>query len=121
MNQQTDIGTIVDIHNGGEAYTVEFIDENGETIEEAFYTEFTESEWQTHIKECVRKDTRGMRRKARRADKNHESGNRGDEKSGKLITDSVLIKEKVHLLRSAFAERYRCFDIQWQQIIRRCL
>lgn len=38
------IGTIVDIHNGGEAYTVEFIDENLETIEEALYKEFTESE-----------------------------------------------------------------------------
>ncbi|MBR5496160.1 MAG: DUF4926 domain-containing protein [Oscillospiraceae bacterium] len=38
------IGTIVDVHNGGEAYTVEFIDENGDTIEKALYTEFTESE-----------------------------------------------------------------------------
>ena len=38
------IGTIVDVHNGGEAYTVEFIDEKGETIEKAFYKEFTESE-----------------------------------------------------------------------------
>ena len=38
------IGTIVDVHNGGEAYTVEFIDEKGETIEKALYKEFTESE-----------------------------------------------------------------------------
>lgn len=38
------IGTIVDIHNGGKAYTVEFIDENFETIEEALYREFSESE-----------------------------------------------------------------------------
>jgi DNA-directed RNA polymerase subunit RPC12/RpoP len=38
------IGTVVDIHNGGEAYTVEFIDENGDTIEQALYTDFTESE-----------------------------------------------------------------------------
>lgn len=38
------IGTIVDIHNGGEAYTVKFIDENLETIEEALYREFSESE-----------------------------------------------------------------------------
>lgn len=38
------IGTIVDIHNDGEAYTVEFIDENGDTIEKALYTEFDESE-----------------------------------------------------------------------------
>lgn len=37
-------GTIVDIHNDGEAYTVEFIDEKGETIEKALYKEFTESE-----------------------------------------------------------------------------
>ena len=28
----------------------------------------------------LRQDTRGMRRKARRADQNHESGNRRDEK-----------------------------------------
>lgn len=38
------IGTIVDIHNGGEAYTVEFIDENLETVEETLYREFAESE-----------------------------------------------------------------------------
>lgn len=38
------IGTIVDIHNGGKAYTVEFIDENEDTIEKALYTEFAESE-----------------------------------------------------------------------------
>ena len=38
------IGTIVDIHNDGDAYTVEFIDEKGETIEKALYKEFTESE-----------------------------------------------------------------------------
>ena len=37
-------GTIVDIHNDGEAYTVEFIDEKGETIEKALYKDFTESE-----------------------------------------------------------------------------
>ena len=37
-------GTIVDVHNGGEAYTVEFVDEKGETIEKALYKEFTESE-----------------------------------------------------------------------------
>ena len=39
-----------------------------------------ESQRQTHIQERIRQDTRGMRRKARRADKNHESGDRGDEK-----------------------------------------
>lgn len=38
------IGTIVDVHNDGEAYTVEFIDENGDTIEKALYAEFAESE-----------------------------------------------------------------------------
>ena len=42
----------------------------------------TESEWQTHIQKRIRQDTRGMRGKARRADKNHESGNRRDEKTG---------------------------------------
>ena len=40
-----------------------------------------ESERQTHIQERIRQDTRGMRGKARRADKNHESGNCGDEKT----------------------------------------
>ena len=45
----------------------------------------TESERQTHLQECLCKDTRGMRRKARRADQNHESGNRGDEKGGECV------------------------------------
>ena len=46
-----------------------------------------ESERQTHIQERIRKNTRGMRGKARRADKNHESGNRRNEKgSEKRIT-----------------------------------
>ena len=40
------------------------------------------SQRKTHIQECLRKDTRGMRGKARRADKDDESGNRGDEKGG---------------------------------------
>ena len=44
-------------------------------------TVHTESQWQTHIQECLRQDTRGMRGKARRADKDDESGNRGDEKT----------------------------------------
>ena len=43
-------------------------------------TVHTESQRQTHIQECLRQDTRGMREKARRADKNHESRNRRDEK-----------------------------------------
>lgn len=38
------IGTIVDVLNNGEAYTVEFLDENNETIEEALFVEFNESE-----------------------------------------------------------------------------
>jgi hypothetical protein len=46
-------------------------------------TVHTKSQRQTHIQERVRQDTRGMRGKARRADKNHESGNRGDEKAAK--------------------------------------
>ena len=46
-----------------------------------------ESGRQAHIQKRVRKDTRGMRRKARRADKDDESGNRRDEKaSEKRIT-----------------------------------
>ena len=39
-----------------------------------------ESQRQTHLQECICQDTRGMRGKARRADQNHESGNRRDEK-----------------------------------------
>ena len=42
-----------------------------------------ESQRKTHLQECLCQDTRGMRRKARRADKNNESGNRGDEKGSK--------------------------------------
>ena len=45
-------------------------------------TVYTESQRQTHLQECICKDTRGMRGKARRADKDDESGNRGDEKGG---------------------------------------
>ena len=37
---------------------------------------------QTHIQKHIRQDTRGMRGKARRADKDDESGNRRDEKTG---------------------------------------
>ena len=37
-------GTIVDILGNGEAYTVEFIDENKETIVESLYTTFSEDE-----------------------------------------------------------------------------
>ena len=43
----------------------------------------TESQRQTHLQECLRQDTRGMRGKARGADKDDESGNRGDEKGSK--------------------------------------
>jgi len=43
-------------------------------------TVHAKSQRQTHIQECVRQDTRGMRGKARRADKDDESGNRRDEK-----------------------------------------
>ena len=39
-------------------------------------TVHAESQRQTHIQERIRQDTRGMRGKARRADKNDESGNR---------------------------------------------
>lgn len=40
----TYIGSIVDIINNGEAYTVEFINPNGDTIEKALMTEFSENE-----------------------------------------------------------------------------
>ncbi|HHU05546.1 MAG TPA: DUF4926 domain-containing protein [Clostridiales bacterium] len=37
-------GTIVDVLNCGEAFTIEFFDENGETVEAALFTEFTPDE-----------------------------------------------------------------------------
>ena len=40
----SDLGSVVDILQGGEAYIVEFIDDDGETIEDSLFTEFTESE-----------------------------------------------------------------------------
>lgn len=39
-------GTIVYIHGKGEAYTVEFCDKDGNTIEASFNKEFTERELQ---------------------------------------------------------------------------
>ena len=33
-------GTIVDIHSDGEAYTVEFVDEEGNCVEKALFTEY---------------------------------------------------------------------------------
>ena len=39
-------GTVVYIHGNGEAYTVEFFDKDGDTIEAAFDKEFTENELQ---------------------------------------------------------------------------
>lgn len=39
-------GTIVSIHGKGEAYTVEFCDKDGDTIETSFGKEFTKSELQ---------------------------------------------------------------------------
>ena len=38
------IGTVVDVLNSGEAYTIEFINEDGETIEDALFKEFKENE-----------------------------------------------------------------------------
>lgn len=40
-------GVIVDILEGGKAYTVEFFDENNETIEASLYVEFDASELKT--------------------------------------------------------------------------
>ena len=36
---------------------------------------------EAYIQELICQNRRGMRGKARRADKNHDSGNRGDEKT----------------------------------------
>lgn len=41
---ETDTGVIVDILNGGAAYTVEFIDSHGNTIENALYKEYVSEE-----------------------------------------------------------------------------
>ena len=38
------IGAVIDILSGGEAYTVEFLDDKGNTNEEALFTEYKESE-----------------------------------------------------------------------------
>ena len=40
------VGAVVYIHNGGEAYTVEFINADGDTFITTFDKEFTESELQ---------------------------------------------------------------------------
>ena len=45
-------GTVVDIHGNGEAYTVEFFDRDGDTIEASFDKEFTENE----IKAAFKRD-----------------------------------------------------------------
>ena len=37
-------GTIVDVIGDGEAYTVEFMDDEGNTFEEALFAEFTEND-----------------------------------------------------------------------------
>jgi len=39
------LGTIVDVLNGGEAYTIEFVDENGDSIEAALFAEFKPDEF----------------------------------------------------------------------------
>ena len=38
------IGAVIDILDNGAAYTVEFVDEDGDTIEDSIYTHFTEDE-----------------------------------------------------------------------------
>ena len=42
--KKENIGTVVDILNGGDAYTIEFLDENNDTIEEALFYEFNGSD-----------------------------------------------------------------------------
>ena len=37
-------GTIIDVLANGEAYTVEFVDDKGETIEQALFTEYEEKD-----------------------------------------------------------------------------
>ncbi|MBR4077605.1 MAG: DUF4926 domain-containing protein [Oscillospiraceae bacterium] len=38
------IGAIIDVHGDGSAYTVEFVDGEGNTYEEALFTEFREDD-----------------------------------------------------------------------------
>ena len=40
----TFIGTVIDILEGGAAYSVEFIDANGKTIDDSVFADFTEYE-----------------------------------------------------------------------------
>lgn len=40
----SNIGVIVDVLKDGKAYTVEFTDENGDTIENSLFVEFKENE-----------------------------------------------------------------------------
>lgn len=42
--KKTNIGAVVDVLDNGKAYTVEFIDDDGETIEKALFTEYTEDQ-----------------------------------------------------------------------------
>ncbi len=42
--KKTYIGTIVDVINNGDAYTVEFINDNGDVLEDALFTEFYEKD-----------------------------------------------------------------------------
>ena len=84
---------------------------------------YAESQRQTHIQERIRQDTRGMRRKARRADKDDESRNRsrkeksetgirkgGDHERSPLKICIAVGKEK-HMVFLKF------MDIQWLIIL----
>lgn len=42
--KKTNIGAVVDVLDNGKAYTIEFIGDDGETIEKALFTEYTEDQ-----------------------------------------------------------------------------
>ena len=74
---KTAIGAILDVQHGGAAYTVEFIDEEGNTYEDALYADFTEdelelapcmvTEFDNYKYEFIGKDSPELREQAARA------------------------------------------------------
>ena len=42
--RSTFLGSVIDVLGNSEAYTVEFVDSTGETIEESIFTHFSESD-----------------------------------------------------------------------------
>ena len=72
-----------------------------------------ESQRQTQIQECLRQDTRGMRRKAGGADQNHASKNRRRKEKGKTgIAKGATTKG--HPSKLGVEETKNTFEISFQ-------